>query len=561
MDAKRMPAAQVVPTAPAAGGASDPLVQEHSWLVFRLGPHTMCASTLDVEGIIEPCPVTPLPFTPAHVLGSFMFRGRVATAISLRRKLAVNAGEDSAQGPFVVARVGEELAAFWVDEVKEVMGEQGVAWQPMPDMLRSRVFDQYTIVRDELVLHTRFASLLEADAESIPARWRAERNAASAGAPTGHPAGSTENGSEGARDDHCARPAAEPALAAHIAGTPEDAAVHAAGRTQEGRDSPADPAAAPPAREEGEAVPPRRRARAIGTGARPMTTSTPAVDRKRSAPYGEAAIPQPKPSPDGAGSRAVELPPFMSGVARGGTHGGASRPDRATPIARRPVDGAGRTRPVHAEAVGGPRSDVHQIENASSLASRASAPASARRPRRARALAGTAVALCAALVAAVVLWPDGRSLPPSPAAEAENRAQSPVLAEPAAPPPASDPARGAGERVAEAPAPAQPERSRQVAALESDTLSVTIERPTKPADESRATGTRNGAGAVAAHTERQAAAGPGVVHVVVRGDTLWDISRKYLGNPFRYPELVRLSGIKNPDLIRPGDIVRIRINE
>lgn len=547
MDAKRVPAAQVVTPAPAAAGAIDPLVQEHSWLVFRLGPHTMCASTLDVEGIIEPCPVTPLPFTPAHVLGSFMFRGRVATAISLRRKLAVNAGEDCAQGPFVVARVGEELAAFWVDEVKEVMGEQGVAWQPMPDMLRSRVFDQYTIVRDELILHTRFASLLEADAESIPARWRAVPNDAGEGAPTGHQAGSTETGSDGARDDDRARPAAEPALAAHIAGMPEGAVAHAAGRAQEGRGTPA--------------VPPHRRARAVGTGTRSTTPSTPAADRQRSASYGEAAIAQPKPTPDGAASRTVESPPFMSSAATRGTGGRPSHAARATPIAKRHVDGADQPRPVHAEPVGGPRAGEHQIEHASSLASRATAPASARRPRRARALAGTAVALCAALVAAVVLWPDGRSLPPSPAAEAENRVRSSVLAEPAARPPARDPARGAGERVAEAPAPAQPESSRQVAALQSDTLSVTIERPTKPADEPRATGTQNGAGAAAAHTERQATTGHGVVHVVVRGDTLWDISRKYLGNPFRYPELVRLSGIKNPDLIHPGDIVRIRINE
>lgn len=48
-----------------------------------------------------------------------------------------------------------------------------------------------------------------------------------------------------------------------------------------------------------------------------------------------------------------------------------------------------------------------------------------------------------------------------------------------------------------------------------------------------------------------------IVHVVKRGDTLWDITRKHLGNPFRYPELARLSNIRNPDLIYPGDRIRI----
>ncbi len=50
-----------------------------------------------------------------------------------------------------------------------------------------------------------------------------------------------------------------------------------------------------------------------------------------------------------------------------------------------------------------------------------------------------------------------------------------------------------------------------------------------------------------------------ITHVVVKGDTLWHICKKYLNNPFRYPEVAKLSEIKNPDLIYPGDIVRMQI--
>ncbi len=49
-----------------------------------------------------------------------------------------------------------------------------------------------------------------------------------------------------------------------------------------------------------------------------------------------------------------------------------------------------------------------------------------------------------------------------------------------------------------------------------------------------------------------------ITHVVVEGDTLWDIAERYVKDPFRYPELARYSNIKNPDLIYPGDIVRIQ---
>ncbi|MCK4864532.1 MAG: LysM peptidoglycan-binding domain-containing protein [Gammaproteobacteria bacterium] len=49
-----------------------------------------------------------------------------------------------------------------------------------------------------------------------------------------------------------------------------------------------------------------------------------------------------------------------------------------------------------------------------------------------------------------------------------------------------------------------------------------------------------------------------VVHTVVKGDTLWAIAKKYVNDPFRYPELARLSNIKNPHRIYPGNQVRIR---
>lgn len=47
------------------------------------------------------------------------------------------------------------------------------------------------------------------------------------------------------------------------------------------------------------------------------------------------------------------------------------------------------------------------------------------------------------------------------------------------------------------------------------------------------------------------------IHRVKKGDTLWSIAEQYLDNPYRYEELAENSRIHDPDMIRPGDVVKI----
>lgn len=49
----------------------------------------------------------------------------------------------------------------------------------------------------------------------------------------------------------------------------------------------------------------------------------------------------------------------------------------------------------------------------------------------------------------------------------------------------------------------------------------------------------------------------GRLHVVEKGDTLWDITETYLGTPWIWPSIWKENEIENPHLIEPGDLIWI----
>ena len=47
------------------------------------------------------------------------------------------------------------------------------------------------------------------------------------------------------------------------------------------------------------------------------------------------------------------------------------------------------------------------------------------------------------------------------------------------------------------------------------------------------------------------------VYTVVKGDNLWNIAKRFTGNPFNYPRVARDNSLATPDLIFPGQTIRL----
>jgi purine-binding chemotaxis protein CheW len=92
---------------------------------------------LSVQDVLGPQQLANIPLAPNEVAGALNLRGRIVTAIDLRRRLGLDAADRKKSMSIVVDRHGE-LYSLLIDEVGEVLSIPAESYERNPPTLDAR---------------------------------------------------------------------------------------------------------------------------------------------------------------------------------------------------------------------------------------------------------------------------------------------------------------------------------------------------------------------------------------------------------------------------------------
>jgi purine-binding chemotaxis protein CheW len=106
-------------------------------IAFRLHDQEFCVKTTTIREIRGWAPSTPIPHSPAEVLGVMNLRGTVIPIIDLAHKLGMKSTIANERSAIVVAEVHNMVIGLVVDRVSDILTVQGNQVQPVPEITTS----------------------------------------------------------------------------------------------------------------------------------------------------------------------------------------------------------------------------------------------------------------------------------------------------------------------------------------------------------------------------------------------------------------------------------------
>jgi len=121
---------------PALDAAADGGLGRH-FVTARIGGQLFGIPVLAVRDILGPQRLTSIPLAAGEIAGALNLRGRIVTAIDLRRRLGLDPADRRKSMSVVVEHDGE-LYSLLIDEVGEVLSAPADAFERNPPTLEPR---------------------------------------------------------------------------------------------------------------------------------------------------------------------------------------------------------------------------------------------------------------------------------------------------------------------------------------------------------------------------------------------------------------------------------------
>lgn len=556
-------------------------------LLFRIGPVLCCAPADPVQSIIAPPKLTHPPGSTDAKPGIFYHSNHIISVNELRHRCGVTVAEREQPGRLIITLQGEAFIAYWVDEIIEVIDTPAEGWSAPPSHLPKGVFSKTLLLNEKIYLFADFANF-----ENLPEsdylsqyidRLAGKLPADESGDAANELHAAPKTASSTAKDTNTAPDKISPtATATRSSALPADRSSETAlaADSEDSSDIPriaSPPLAEPQAEPE---IPPADQA-----AIRPASTLVEA----------QVMNANPPPSPELATPTTDHPLPTTSSAANPGQEDEVLPPAANKPTTSR--DDANDTTEtesaVEVSADTGIEQEQSSAEKSGGIKTAylkpvpAVVPEAEREPQRPpfpwqNLAAAVVLFITLAGIGIYYFWSSSNR------PVAVSAYQKPTLVEPAHTalvqekvthaeeaevPEKTNTAREAEHSRKTESNPQQtteavkPDKNTYHAEINPDDKGVTIvlhspenepvlkSSELKPTPELSRKTVRPGKFASQKKTAKPHK--EEIIHIVVKGDTLWAIAEHYVKDPYKYPTLAKFSKISNPDRIYPGNRVRI----
>ncbi len=108
---------------------------------FYLDGSRFCIDVALVQEVLRPQPTTAVPLASGKIQGLINLRGRIVSAINLRKCFGMDPGGIDSRDMNVVVRVGESVVSLVVDQIGDVVEVEEHQLEHVPDTLKAKFCD------------------------------------------------------------------------------------------------------------------------------------------------------------------------------------------------------------------------------------------------------------------------------------------------------------------------------------------------------------------------------------------------------------------------------------